>query len=88
MNGAHIFLVQQKIKDARFENVRVIPMDDDNVFLTIYGKDDIMTIITEVSEYFNLFFSGLCRWSKNDELKYERGERLRLYAIPLHAWNT
>lgn len=59
-----------------------------NVFLTCSGTENVMTVTTDASEFFNLFFLGLCPWSKNDELKYERGAWLRLYGIPLHAWTT
>lgn len=74
LNGEYILLLQQKIKDTSFENVRVIiQMGGDNVFLTCSGKENIIIITSEAFEFFNLFFSGLHPWSKNNDVNYERG---------------
>ena len=87
INGEHNLSVQQKFRDAGFDNVKIIPMGGGNVFLTCTGKDGLMSIISEAYDFLNMFFLGLRPWSKNEVCNYERGTWLRLYGIPLHAWN-
>jgi len=59
LNGKHVDLVQHKIKDAGFGNVRIILMGGDNVFFTCARKKDTKSIINEVAEFFNIFFSNV-----------------------------
>lgn len=44
-------------------------------------------MIDDAHDFFNLFFSHFVRWNK-DIVKFERGAWVRIYGIPIHAWNA
>jgi len=48
---------------------------------------DVTSILKEASEFFNNFFSNPIIWKK-DVVVRERGAWVRIYKIPLHAWNV
>jgi hypothetical protein len=52
MNGDFISIVQQKIIDAGFDNVRVLPRGGDNVVLLCPDKEDMMSIYLEAADFF------------------------------------
>jgi len=43
-------------------------------------------VVKEARHFFDLIFSQLVRW-ENSVLPFRRGAWLRVYGIPLHAWN-
>ncbi|MCH79613.1 cysteine-rich receptor-like protein kinase, partial [Trifolium medium] len=45
-----------------------------------------MVVIDGAKQFFNHFFSLFARWDKKI-IPFQRGAWLRLYGIPLHAWN-
>jgi len=87
LNGESIPLIQQRILDAGFNTLNIIPLGADRVLLKSCGEEDVNSILSGASEFFMSFFSSVQPWN-NDNLKFERGAWVRLYGIPLHAWNN
>jgi hypothetical protein len=86
VNGDTIPLVHNRIEDARFTDLEIIPMGADKVFMQSLSHKDILTMLGEAKEFFDHFFSNIARRDKK-EVPFKRGAWLRLYGIPLHAWN-
>ncbi|PNX63322.1 putative sulfate transporter, partial [Trifolium pratense] len=86
INGEAIPVVQNRISDAGFKDLVLIPMGADKVFVRSMEDVDAMTTFNNAKEFFQLVFSFWTRWDK-DELRYRRGAWVRLYGIPIHAWN-
>ncbi|GAU17134.1 hypothetical protein TSUD_106330 [Trifolium subterraneum] len=87
INGEAIPVVQSRITDAGFNNVEIIPMGADKVFVRSSEGVDVMSIVSSAEELFKLVFSNWMRWDK-DVQPYHRGAWVRLYGIPLQAWNV
>ncbi|CAJ2667463.1 unnamed protein product [Trifolium pratense] len=86
INGEAIPVVQNRISDVGFKDLVLIPMGADKVFVRSMEDVDAMTTFNNAKEFFQLVFSSWTRWDK-DEGSYRRGAWVRLYGIPLHAWN-
>ncbi|GAU30969.1 hypothetical protein TSUD_63800 [Trifolium subterraneum] len=87
LNGEAIPVVQNRITDAGFKDVDIIPMGADKVFVRSSEGVDVMSIVSSANEFFRLVFSNWTRWDK--ELQpYHRGAWIRLYGVPLNAWNV
>jgi hypothetical protein len=84
-NGEAIPVVQNRISDAGFGDLDIIPMGADKVFIRRTEGGDAMDIVGGAEEFFNLVFSNLTRWEK-DGRPYQRGAWVRLYGVPLNAW--
>lgn len=85
-NGEAIPVVETRISDAGFSDLVIIPMGADKVFIRREGGDALDTVGGAV-EFFNLVFSNWTRWEK-DGRPYQRGAWVRLYGVPLNAWNV
>lgn len=85
-NGECILLVQQHISDADFDSLNIIPMRADKVLVKATGIDEVKSILSRAAEFFNSLFSSIKPWNKED-IKFERGAWIRLYGVPLQAWN-
>ncbi|MCH87933.1 hypothetical protein A2U01_0008814, partial [Trifolium medium] len=85
-NGEAISVVQNRIVDAGFKDLVLIPMGADKVFVRSSEGVDAMVTVNNAKEFFQLLFSNWMRWEM-DALPYRRGAWVRLYGIPLHAWN-
>ncbi|MCH84567.1 sulfate transporter, partial [Trifolium medium] len=86
INGEAIPLVQQRIEDAGFSDLCIVPLGADKVFIRCLSAEDAMVVINGAKKNFNHFFSLVSRWEKKI-VPFQRGAWLRLYGIPLHAWN-
>lgn len=86
LNGDAIPMLQRRIFDAGFENLVIIPLGADKVFLRTMDDRDVSLILSEASDFFKNFFSQPIHWNK-DNLIRERGAWVRIYRVPLHAWN-
>jgi len=86
LNGDAIPVLQRRIFDAGFSNLVIIPMGVDKVFLRSLDGVDVRTTLSEARDFFNNFFSQPVTWNK-DTLVHERGAWVRIYGVPLHAWN-
>jgi len=86
LNGDAIPVLQRRIFDAGFVNLVMIPSGADKVLLCSLDEVDASTLLSEASDFFNNFFSKPVTWNK-DTLVHERGAWVRIYGVPLHAWN-
>jgi len=46
----------------------------------------VMTVINGARDFFNMLFMNFVSWNK-ETVTFQRGAWVRLYGIPLHAWN-
>ena len=46
----------------------------------------MMTVINGARDFFNMLFMNFVSWNK-ETVTFQRGAWVRLYGIPLHAWN-
>ena len=86
LSGDAIHVLQRRIFDAGFVNLAIIPLGADKVFLRSLDDVDVSITLSEAADFFNNFFSKPVRWNK-DTLVRERGAWVRIYGVPLHAWN-
>ncbi|PNX71795.1 cysteine-rich receptor-like protein kinase, partial [Trifolium pratense] len=87
VNGEAVSVVQSRILDAGFSDVILIPMGADRVFVRSSTSDDVLAVFKSAKEFFQLIFSSWTRWD-NIVQPYKRGAWVRLYGIPLQAWNV
>ncbi|AET02659.2 DUF4283 domain protein [Medicago truncatula] len=86
LNGEAIPVVQTRIEDAGFKDLDVIPLGADRVFMRSASDVEVSTIIAGARDFFDHIFLNIVRWEKQS-VPFQRGAWLRLYGIPLHAWN-
>ena len=77
---------QQRIEDVGFPNVSITPLGGDRVFLHCTGGDAFSIVLKGASEFFGMLFYNFHKWY-DSLIRYERGAWLRVYGIPVHAWN-
>ncbi|MCI18217.1 sulfate transporter, partial [Trifolium medium] len=86
INGEAISVVQNRIADAGFADLTIIQMGADKVLVRSTSDTDVVNILYGAKEFFNMIFSNWVRWNK-EVVPSQRGAWVRLYGIPLHAWN-
>jgi len=86
LNGEAISMIQHRIYDDVFEKLVIIPLGANKVLLRMEDDSDVSSILTDAAEFFNNFFSHPVSWKK-DLAVHERGAWVRIYGVPLHAWN-
>ncbi|MCI49098.1 DUF4283 domain protein, partial [Trifolium medium] len=62
-------------------------MGADKVFVRSLSAPDTVSFIDGAKEFISLVFSNWVRWDKGVEPTH-RGAWVRLYGIPVHAWNV
>ncbi|PNY17864.1 cysteine-rich receptor-like protein kinase, partial [Trifolium pratense] len=73
--GETVPVVQNRIADAGFYDLVIIPMGADTIFVR-----------SESEEFFKLLFSNWVRWEPG-VVPFRRGAWVRLYGVLLQAWN-
>lgn len=86
VDGASIPLIQNRVEDAGFKDIDIIPLGADKVFVHSLSSTNVSDIVGEAKQFFNLIFSNLVWWDKT-VIPFQRGTWVRVYGIPLHAWN-
>lgn len=86
LNGEAIPVLQRRIFDAGFEKLDIIPLGADKVLLRTEDDSDVNLILSEAPAFFEHFFSKPVKWKK-DVVVRERGAWVRIYGVPLQAWN-
>ena len=56
------------------------------VFLTSSGQENIWQVFHGAVDFFSMLFSSAIQWSV-EVVRYERGDWLRVFGTPVHAWN-
>ena len=86
VNGEAIHVVQRRIFDVGFENLDIIPLGVDKVLVRTSDKEDVSNVLLKATYFFDHFFSTPVKWNKGVLIR-ERGAWVRIYGVPLHAWN-
>jgi hypothetical protein len=86
LNGDAIPVLQRRIFDAGFDKLVIIPLGANKVLLRTLDDSDVSILLSEAVEFFDNFYLKPVRWRK-DMLIRERGAWVRIYGVPLHAWN-
>ncbi|PNX97250.1 cysteine-rich receptor-like protein kinase, partial [Trifolium pratense] len=87
LNGEAVPVVQGRLTDAGFSDVALIPMGADKVFVRCLSGIDVSAVVNDAKGFFRLIFSSWTRWGSLVE-PYKRGAWVRLYGVPLQAWNS
>lgn len=56
VNGEAITVVQNRVDDAGFADLEIIPVGADRVFLRSKSEKETLTMLEEAKEFFNHFF--------------------------------
>ncbi|GAU40432.1 hypothetical protein TSUD_397510 [Trifolium subterraneum] len=86
VNGEAISVVYNRIVDTGFQELSIIPLGADKVLVQSTTDADVMATLDGAKDFFKLLFSNWARWNK-EVVPSQRGAWVRLYGIPLHAWN-
>ncbi|PNY12472.1 putative sulfate transporter [Trifolium pratense] len=86
VNGEAIPVLQNRIRDAGFNDLVLIPMGADKVFVRNIENTDTNATFDSAKDFFKLVFSSWTRW-ENETSPYRRGAWVCLYGVPIHAWN-
>jgi hypothetical protein len=87
INGEAIPVVQNRIIDAGFEDLVITPMGADKVFMHRTVGGDVKSLVAGPVDFFKHVFSNWIQWD-DDGRSYQRGAWVRLYGVPLSAWNV
>ncbi|GAU37762.1 hypothetical protein TSUD_102790 [Trifolium subterraneum] len=87
INGEAVPVVQNRITDAGFNDLILVPMGAGKVFVRSSAGVDARAIVNGAKDFFTLLFLNWERWG-NEGFPYQRGAWVRLYGIPIHAWNV
>lgn len=85
-DGNSIPLTQHRIWDAGFDILNLIPLGADKVFISSTQDIGVMSVINGALDFFNLLFGNFKPWNF-DLASCQLGAWVRIYGIPLHAWN-
>ncbi|KEH19396.1 DUF4283 domain protein [Medicago truncatula] len=80
--GTKAFLRGLKVLLEVFQVLRNIM----TVHLHCNGGEDIWQVFNDAVHFFGMLFDNIHKWSEQDT-RYERGAWLRVYGVPIHAWN-
>lgn len=72
VNGEAILMVHNRIEDAGFTDIDIIPMGADKVFIQSLSDSDVLKTVEETYEFFNHFLSNYVRWNKK-VVPFQRG---------------
>jgi hypothetical protein len=61
-------------------------MGGEKVFLYCSDGGDILEVFNDAVHFFGVLFADVQKWSTS-EVRYERGAWVRVYGVPIHAWN-
>ncbi|MCI59800.1 DUF4283 domain protein, partial [Trifolium medium] len=62
VNGEAVSVVQNRVKDAGFHELDILPLGADKVFVRSVSGIDVATVVGNAKEFFNLFLSDWVRW--------------------------
>jgi len=86
INGESMSLIQSRVEDVGFNDINIIPLGVDKVFIHSLSGMDVSDTVWKEKQFFDLLFSRIICWDKA-VLPFQRGAWLRVYGISIHAWN-
>jgi hypothetical protein len=72
--------------DAGFKGLDLIHLGGARVLVRSQDGTDVLSILDGAKDFFSLCFSHWVRWEMA-KIPFQQGAWVRLYGIPLHAWN-
>jgi len=63
-DGASIPLIQNRVEDAGFKDIDIIPLGADKVFVQSLSGIDVLEVVHEAKQFFDMIFSSLIGWTK------------------------
>lgn len=72
INGEPVPLIQNRVEDAGFKDLDIIPLGADKVFIHSLSGVNVSDIVTEAQQFFDLLFSHMVCWDKA-VLPFQRG---------------
>jgi len=85
-DGESIPLIQSRVEYVGFKDIDIIPVGADKVFMHSLSDVNVSEIVGVAKPFFNLIFSSMSKWDEA-VMPFQRGAWIRLYRIPLQAWN-
>lgn len=64
VNDEVISVIQNRVEDAGFVELDIIPLGADRVFLRSTNEKETFSVLEEAKEFFNLLFTNFVRWNK------------------------
>jgi hypothetical protein len=86
-NGEAPSVLRRRLEDAGFKELDLTHLGGDQVLVRSVEGVDVMAVFDSAKDFFQLCFSHWVRW-ENEAIPYRRGAWVRIYGIPLHAWNV
>ncbi|MCI33980.1 sulfate transporter, partial [Trifolium medium] len=71
INGEVVPVVHNRITDAGFNDLDIIPMGADKVLVQSLSGSDVASVMESAREFFSLLFSNWVRWD-NDVVPFQR----------------
>jgi hypothetical protein len=85
-NGEARSVVRRRLQDAGFTELDLLHLGGDRVLVRGPEGADVLAVLDQAKDFFHLCFSHWVRWEKA-VVPFQRGAWVRIYGIPLHAWN-
>ena len=57
------------------------------MFIHCSDGGDIWKVFNDDVHFFDMLFGNVQKWTAS-EVRYERGAWVRIYGVPIHAWNV
>ncbi|KAK2427387.1 heterogeneous nuclear ribonucleoprotein A0 [Trifolium repens] len=86
-NGEAGSVVRRRVQDAGFKELDLLHLGGDIVLVRSLEEADVLSVLDQAKDFFRLCFSDWVRWEKA-VIPFQRGAWVRIYGIPLHAWNV
>jgi hypothetical protein len=86
-NGDAVPVVRRRLQDAGFKELDILHLGGDRVLVRSPEGADVLKVFDQARDFFTLCFSHWVRWEKT-VIPFQRGAWVRIYGIPLHAWNV
>jgi hypothetical protein len=86
-NYDEVSTLQQKIMDVGILSIEIIPMGGDKVFIKVHDDEDFHSLVKDAREVFQHWFIKIEEWFPEVVMR-ERVTWVRLYGVPVHAWNS
>ncbi|KAK2363462.1 hypothetical protein QL285_088445 [Trifolium repens] len=85
-NGEAGSVVRRRLEDAGFRRLDLIHLGGARVFVRSLDGTEVLAVLDGAKDFFSMCFSHWVRW-ETAVIPFQRGAWVRIYGIPLHAWN-
>ncbi|KAK2395708.1 heterogeneous nuclear ribonucleoprotein A0 [Trifolium repens] len=85
-NGEAGSVVRRRLEDAGFNGLDLVHLGGAKVLVRSLDGTDVLAVLDGAKDFFSMCFSHWVRW-ETTVIPFQRGAWVRLYGIPLHAWN-